>query len=77
MKPIEFAEQTMVWAKDQPPYLPLPAWVNERETVSCWGLTWGDRLRLLFTGRLWLRQMNFGSPLQPQQVTAYSPFAAE
>lgn len=74
MTPIEFPEQTMVWAKDQPPYLPLPAFVNERETISLWSLTWAERFRLLWTGRLWLRQMNFGAPLQPQAPTTESPF---
>ncbi len=34
MTPIEFPQQTIVWAKDQPPYLPLPAFTNERETIS-------------------------------------------
>lgn len=74
MKPIEFPEQTIVWAKDQPPYLPLPAYTDERETISCWQLTWLERLRLLFCGRVWLRQMNFGSLLQPQEPTVESPF---
>lgn len=74
MKPIEFPQQTMVWAKDQPPYLPLPAFVNERETISCWSLTWSERLRVLLFGRLWLRQMNFGQSLQPQAPCVVSPF---
>lgn len=74
MKPIEFPEQTVVWAKDQPPYLPLPAYSNERETISCWQLTWLERLVVLFTGRVWLRLCNFGKPLQPQTLTVYSPF---
>lgn len=74
MKPIEFPEQTMVWAKDQPPYQPLPAYVNETETISCWRLTWRERLRVLVGGRLWLRQMNFGSALQPQCPSIESPF---
>lgn len=74
MKPIEFPEQTIVWAKDQPPYLPLPAYSDERETISCWRLSFGERLRLLFTGRLWLRQLNFGSALQSQAPSTICPF---
>lgn len=42
MTPIEFPEQTIVWAKNQPPYLPLPAFTNERETISCWRLNDGN-----------------------------------
>ena len=74
MKPIEFPEQTTVWAKNQPPYLPLPAYSNERETISLWSLTWPERFRILFTGRLWLRQCNHGSPLQAQRPDTVSPF---
>ena len=74
MKPIEFPEQTMVWAKNQPPYLPLPAFTNDRETISLWALTWRERFRLLFTGRLWLRQLNFGQALQPQKLCLETPF---
>ena len=74
MHPIEFPEQNRIWAAQQRPYLPLPAYTDERETVSCWALTFRERLRLLFTGRLWLRQCNFGSPLQPQRPTVDRPF---
>ncbi len=74
MEPIAFAEQTMVWAKDQPPYLPLPAYSNDTETISCWRLTWSERLKLAWTGRLWLRQMNFGQALQPQAPCVDRPF---
>ena len=74
MIPIEFPEQTIVWAKNQPPYLPLPAYTNERETISCWALSWRERFRVLWTGRLWLRQMNFGQALQPQAPCIESPF---
>ena len=74
MKPIEFPEQTIVWAKDQPPYLPLPAFTNDRETISLWAMTWRERICLLFTGKLWLRQINFGQPLQPQKLSVETPF---
>lgn len=76
MKPIEFPEQTMVWAKDQFPYLPLPAFVNEKETISCWQLSWRERFLALWRGQLWLRQCNFGERLQPQCPTLESPFVA-
>lgn len=74
MKPIEFPEQTIVWAKNQPPYLPLPAYTNQEETISCWQFTWAERLKVLWQGHLWLRQMNFGSALQPQAPSVASPF---
>ncbi len=74
MTPVEFPQQTIVWAKDQPPYLPLPAFTNEKETISCWQLTWTERLKVLFFGKLWLRQMNYGARLQPQAPCIDSPF---
>ena len=74
MTPLEFPEQTMVWAKNQPPYLPLPAYTDDRETITLWSLTWRERLRVLLTGRLWLRQLNFRAPLQPQRPTVERPF---
>jgi hypothetical protein len=74
MSPIEFPEQTVVWAKNQPPFLPLPAWTNERETISLWKLTWRERIALLFTGRLWHRQMNFGHKLQGVSMSVETPF---
>ncbi len=74
MTPIEFPEQTVVWAKNQLPYLPLPAYTNDRETISCWSLTWRERVQILLTGRLWLCQMNFGAPLQAQAPCVESPF---
>lgn len=77
MKPTEFPEQNRVWAKDQPPYLPLPAYSDGEQTVTCWALSWADRLRMLLTGRLWLSQLNFGQALQPQKPSASSPFRAE
>ena len=66
MRPIEFPEQTTVWAKNQPEYLPLPSYTNDHETVTCWRLTWRERLRIFWTGKLGLRQCNFGDPLQLQ-----------
>jgi hypothetical protein len=74
MNPISFPEQTRVWAENQPPYLPLPAYTDERETISCWRLSWMERFHVLLMGRLWLRQLNFGQPLQPQAPDVRCPF---
>ena len=74
MKPIEFPEQNVIWAKNQKEYQPLPAHTDQRQTVSCWKLEWRERIKLFFTGKLWLQQMNFGEPLQPQFMTVDKPF---
>ena len=77
MTPIGFPEQNAVLAKDQPQYLPLP--VHRELTlpgtvISCWRLTLRERLQVLFTGRLWLSQLTYGSPLQPQRPSIENPF---
>jgi hypothetical protein len=70
MKPTEFKEQNIVFAKNQPEYLPLPAFKStDGQVVSCWTLTFRERLRLLFTGRLWSCVSTFNHSLQPQFLT--------
>ena len=74
MKPIAFPQMNRTWAEDQPPYLPLPAYTDDRQTISCWQMTWRERWRVLLSGRLWLKQLNFGQALQPQKVSTESPW---
>lgn len=74
MRPIEFKEQTMVWAKDQPGFKPLPAYTDARETISLWRLSWLERFVLLCTGRLWHRQSNHGQKLQGVSMSTRTPF---
>lgn len=74
MRAIEFPQQTTIVAKNQPPYLPLPALVDERHTISCWQFTWKERLRVLLFGQMWLVQLNFGDPLQPIAPCVDPPF---
>ena len=53
MKPIEFKHQNIVFAKDQPEYQPLPALKFESsngEVVSCWKLSFKERIKIVFTG---------------------------
>lgn len=72
MKPIKFKEQNCTFAKNQPEDMPLPAYrYNTRygQVVSCWKLSFWERLRLLFTGKLWVSLMMFGKPLTPSYFT--------
>lgn len=75
MTPIEFPEHTVVLAKNQPEYQPLPVYIGGDEMISCWRLTWWERAKVLITGKLWLRQMTFGDRLQPQLPQVEYPFA--
>ena len=75
MKPVEFREQNCIYAKDQDPYLPLPAYKTDKgEVITCWKLTLAERLKVLFTGRLWWSVLTFNQPLQPQWPVVDTPF---
>lgn len=68
MKPVEFKHQTIVFAKDQPEYQHLPALVIDGEVISCWELTFKERLKVLVFGRVWMSLMSFNKPLTPSYL---------
>lgn len=76
MRPIEFPEANAMFAEESE-YLPLPAWTDESEVVHCWRGTWRDRLRFLFTGKMWVHVLTFGKPLQPSSLRTDRPFKEE
>ena len=74
MKPIEFPEQNIVFAENQKDYLPLPAFKDDDENgtvVTCWQLTWRERIQIFFTGKMWWTQLTFGNKLQPQLPSVF------
>lgn len=78
MKLIEFKEQTVVIAKDQPGYMPLPAHQfrdnpDQGRIAFCWKLTWRERLAVLWSGVLWHQVLTFNQPLQPQLLATEKP----
>lgn len=77
MTPIEFKEQNIVFAKDQDPYLPLPAYQDNEQggrIFHCWRLSIKERFKMLFTGKLWINVLNFNQPPQPIKPMVDSPF---
>ena len=75
MKPIKFKEANVTYAENQPEYIPLPAHKTAGgEVISLWGLTWRERIRLFFTGKLWLSVLTFNRALQPLLPMVDSPF---
>lgn len=71
MKPTGFEGINTVYAKDQKEYQPLPAMkVDGREgiVVTCWKMSFRERLRVIFTGKVWLSCMTFNQPLQPVKL---------
>lgn len=77
MKVISFPEVTLVIARNQPQYHPLPAYRYENDAegtlVCCWKLDWRERLAVLFGGVIWHRVLTFNGPLQPQALSVDKP----
>jgi hypothetical protein len=74
MTPVTFPEANVVYAKDQPPYLPLPARREADGTVvSCWRLSFRERVKALFSGRVYLTMLTFNRPLQPVKLGTEAP----
>lgn len=72
MIPIEFKDQNTVYAKDQPEYMPLPALklnTPQGEVISCWKMSVLDRVKVLFTGKIWVSLMSFNKPLTPSYLS--------
>ncbi len=76
MTPIKFPEQNAGYGESQPEYLSLPVHRSGDDcgmVTSCWELSWRERLELLLTGRLWIRQMTMHKLLQPIKPMVYKP----
>ena len=66
--------QFVEYAKDHPEYLPLPARRDANGTVvTCWRLTWRERLYVLLGGKFYLTLLTFNRPLQPIRVSIEKP----
>jgi len=77
MEPIEFKEQNVIFAKNQPEYLPLPAYQDNEQggrIFHCWRLNWRERIRMFFIGKLWINVLTFNLPPQPIKPMANNPF---
>lgn len=70
MEPIKFKEQTCVYAKNQDEYGDLPVKkYKDGMCVSCWRLSFIERIKILFTGKIWLSLLSFNKPLTPSFMT--------
>jgi len=64
----------VTYAKNQPPYLPLPTRRTEYgEVVTCWKLTWRERFAALFGGKFYVTLLTFNKSLQPMRVAVDKP----
>lgn len=76
MQPTEFPESNAVLGEGQPEYTPMPVYRyvgDEGRTVSVWRLSFWERLRLIFTGRIYVQVLTFRTPIQPQLLTVEKP----
>jgi hypothetical protein len=72
MKIIDFKESNTIFAKNQPAYLPLPAYRGEApeyEVISCWELSDEEIETIKKTKKIWVSLLTFGNFLQPQFLT--------
>lgn len=72
MKPVDFKHRNVIYAKDQPEYLPLPALKIDSvngEVISCWKMSFLERIKVLFTGKVWLTLMMANKPLTPSNLS--------
>lgn len=69
MKPVEFPEVNLRLGENQPEFETLPVHLNmnklSQPCIYCFKLTFRERLKLLFTGKLWFEQLTFNSRFQP------------
>lgn len=64
----------VVFAKDQPEYLQLPAIkLPDGQVITRWNFTLKERIKILFSGNLWLSLLTFNNPLQPIQLWVDEP----
>jgi hypothetical protein len=77
MKPIDFPQSTKVLQKPSEmtdkECSPLPVWSDGKQCVSCWKTSFIERLKILFTGKVWLGVMS-GMTQPPVFVSGESVF---
>jgi len=74
MKIIKFKECNVTYAKNQPEYLPLPAYkTSDGMVTSCWGLSFFERLKVVLIGKIYLEVLTFNQPLQPLRMSVSKP----
>lgn len=79
MKPSDFPQSNAVFGQGQKEYIPLPGYRApgiHGKVITCWQMTWRERLKFLFTGKLWLSQLTFNANLQPILPAIDSPLPA-
>lgn len=78
-KPIDFKESNFNWLKPNgmtdEECGSLPAYRDGKHSISCWKLGFVERIKILFTGKVWL--WIFGGMQPPVSVNGGSPWQKE
>lgn len=72
MKPVKFKGCNTEFAKDQPQYNNLPAWIEiggQGCVVTNWKFSFKERIQILFGASLWVTFLMFGKPLTPSKFS--------
>lgn len=77
MKPIEFPEANVTFAKDQPEYEPLPAYKKPNDpqglVVVKFELSQEEMGEIFQNGTIYLSMLTFNQPLQPIRLSVLKP----
>jgi len=74
ISPVIPGQPEIVWAKNQPPYIPLPSYrYSDGVVVSRWGFSWREIFQIIWTRSIYVHQMTFNQALQPIKVTSSPP----
>ncbi len=76
MKSIKFQECTNAIGENQSEYRTMYAFVSGDDNGRvgfCWKLTLMERIKILFTGKLWHQVFTFNNALQPQLLSVEKP----
>jgi hypothetical protein len=73
--PIRFEHQTVELQAPEGAkgVAPLPVWTDGRQVVSCWKLSWRERLSALLFGRVWVAVLS-GHTQPPVFIRAVRTF---
>ena len=80
MKPIQEKGYNSIFGCGQKEYIPLPAYRHDDEwkcVSACWHLTLFERIKVLFTGKIYTTLPTFGKPLTPQKLSVDNPVETE
>lgn len=89
MQAIEFPQQNEVIAKNQPEYIPLPAFLNIQQVrfkdgtegpavidlTCCFQLSPEEIAQVIATGKIWYTQVVNNEAMQPIRMSVVDPFA--